>query len=125
MVFPSIFYPEVGRMVIGWWKTMLESIYQKLIILGFSETVIIVAVLIICFFAFFLIIRQIVYYLIKYRCDNLIACLVSCLLIFSLANKLLEQHIALNSRVYLYAFSLAISLITIQLMFKKITEKRR
>ena len=102
---------------------MLETIYQKLIILGFTENFIVVSLLVISFFIILIIIQPAIHLLIKYRCDMLIAYFLSLLIIFLIAKEQVERYFDFTNDSYIYFFSLVTGLLTIRLTLKKISEK--
>ncbi|GAA4071231.1 hypothetical protein [Amphibacillus indicireducens] len=104
---------------------MLRTIYQKLIIIGFTERFILICLLIISFFILFYLIRWAVYYLLKKRLFNLLVYLITFLIIFLLTKDRLKQLSLLDSSSYLYVLSLFSGYLMIQLLSKKIIQKSR
>ena len=102
---------------------MLETIYQKLMILGFSDTIVIVTLLMIVFFIVLLILRFVIRFLINNQCETLISYIVSLLIIFLLVNEAVGDSWYFELQVYLYFITLATSILTLQLIYKKIIEK--
>lgn len=103
-------------------EPMYRKMYQKLLIIGFSERVILLCLLIVSFFVLFYIIRMAIYFLIKHRCYHLLVYLVTFLIIFLLTKDRLEEF-NINHSLYLYLLSLVAGCLTIRLLYKKIIRK--
>lgn len=101
---------------------MYRKIFQKLLIIGFSERLIILCLLIVSFFILFYLIRMAIYVLIKHRCYHVLVYVVSFLILFILTKDRLEE-ININQNLYLYLLSLVAGLLAIRLIYKKITQK--
>jgi len=100
---------------------MFETIYQKLIIIGFTDKMILLTILTVCYLLLYLIMRRVIFVLIKYRCYNLLSYLTAFLIIFLITK---DQIIQTNHLIYMYLLCLIGSYLTIQLLFKKIIRKQ-
>lgn len=101
---------------------MYQTIYQKLLIIGFSERFILLCLLIVSFFVLFYIIRMAVYFLLKHRCYHLLVYFVTFLIIFLLTKDQLEEF-NINQSLYLDLLCLVAAWIAIRLLYKKIIRK--
>lgn len=101
---------------------MFQSIYQRLLIIGFSERFILLCLLIVLFFVLFYFLRTAVYFLVKHRCYHLLVYLVTFLIIFILTKDRLED-LNFDDSLYLYLLSLVAGCLAIRLLYKKLTRK--
>lgn len=90
---------------------MFQSIYQRLLIIRFSER-----------FVLFYFLRTAVYFLVKHRCYHSLVYLVTFLIIFILTKDRLED-LNFDDSLYLYLLSLVAGCLAIRLLYKKLTRK--
>lgn len=105
-------------------EDMFRTIYQQLLILGFSEKMIILTILFISFFLIFIFIRPVVSYLIKKKCYTLLSYVFTFLIIFLITKEWSKDLVVtLDFKLYLYLFSIVAGILAIQLLYKKIVRK--
>jgi len=102
---------------------MLRTIYQKLMIIGFTERFIIICLLIISLLILFYLIRWAVHYLLKRHLFNLLVYLITFLIFLSLTKDRLKTLYLLDRNLYLYVLSLFSAYLAIRLLYKKIIKK--
>lgn len=102
---------------------MLRTIYQKLMIIGFTERFILICLLIISLLILFYLIRWAVHYLLKRHLFNLLVYLITFLIFLSLTKDRLKTLYLLDRNLYLYVLSLFSAYLAIRLLYKKITKK--
>lgn len=102
---------------------MLRTIYQKLMIIGFTERFILICLLIISLLILFYLIRWAVHYLLKRHLFNLLVYLITFLIFLSLTKDRLKTLYLLDRNLYLYVLSLFSAYLAIRLLYKKIIKK--